>query len=185
MTSNSTNDLNENKDRSNSIEEKYLKISIPTEKLLEKKRRNKRKSRLFSEKKKEISDEEVGQTEEANEIDKSNLDMDSAKVILSRTGNLFSENEFKNSDCRLSEFTLEHFSNLSVEDAKDDMGIKNNTSKATSSPTNVEVTSIRSILKELTACEESNRSKKLNYSEKFKNSTHNFNDAFPSKRFKI
>jgi hypothetical protein len=180
-----------------------IKISRPTEKMLEKQKRNKRKSKIFLQRKQTNSDEELNigtKYESRNFLCEKNEEDIEGKCSTeqnSRKGNLFNFNE---EDYHYSpknhNYTLELFQSLSMEDS-----LTENTSigKENIYPC---MNSVSEILTELSSetinktsssssfitvsespfFNNTSKNKRL-FSEKFK-STHG-KDSYPSKRFKI
>ena len=191
---------------STDILEYNLKISRPSEKMLEKQRRNKRKSKIFLERKQTNSDEEIASF---TNIESHNLcrpiKENQEEKKFSTKENLESINKinFCDEDYYYSPknhvYTLELFKCLSVEEKLNDNTNQSSTGKENTPP---RINSITEILRELSAEREektstssnfvsltqpsfsNNYSKnKMLFSEKFKSTC--CKDSFPSKRFKI
>jgi hypothetical protein len=183
--------------------ENNLKISKPSEKVLEKERRNKRKSKIFervddadsevdsknfSNSSNENANENINNINNINSNKNENL-ISTVKEInpSSRSSNLFDfyDKEYDSVKNHNYNYTLELFQNLSVED-------KDNASTTDSDKENLN-RNLKQIMKELSATSETENmpsitSKKTNFSQKFKdsaNSNSSYRDLMPTKRFKI
>jgi hypothetical protein len=141
-----------------------LKFQYQQKKVLEREKRNKRKSKIYI---------------ENNSNDSSITEINDKSNDITRTGNIFKETENSisliNTNCQ--HFTLESFSYLSVEEQEGNDNINNN--------------ELGDFLKGL--CDEfinndnkifntANEGKKLNYSKKYCESVKEY---YPSKRYKI
>jgi hypothetical protein len=191
---------------STDILEYNLKISRPTEKMLEKQRRNKRKSKIFLERKQTNSDEEIASCTniESHNFYRPNKEIQEEKKFSTKENSEgINKINFSDEDYYYSPknhvYTLELFKCLSVEEKPNDDTNQSSTGKENTPP---RVNSITEILRELSAEREektstsssfasltqpsfsNNYSKnKMLFSEKFKSTC--CKDSFPSKRFKI
>ena len=191
---------------STDILEYNLKISRPTEKMLEKQRRNKRKSKIFLQRKQTNSDEEIVSCTniESDNFYRPNKEIQEEKKFSTKENSEgINKINFSDEDYYYSPknhvYTLELFKCLSVEEKPNDDTNQSSTGKENTPP---RVNSITEILRELSAEREektstsssfasltqpsfsNNYSKnKMLFSEKFKSTC--CKDSFPSKRFKI
>jgi hypothetical protein len=181
-----------------------LKISRPTEKMLEKQRRNKRRSKIYIERKKTNSDELLAcySNIEPNN-DKKKEEQEERKFSPKENSGSVNKINFGEEDYYYSPknhmYTLELFKCLSVEDKHSEDTNHSSLGKENISP---KINSVSQILKELSAEREEKTStssnfvsltqaefsnnytkKKMLFSEKFKSTCSK--DSFPSKRFKI
>jgi len=191
------------KDSKTDLLENNLKISRPTEKMLEKQKRNKRKSKIFLQRKQTNSDEELnsGAKFESQNFNCEKYDDDiEGKYSIeknSRKGNLF---DFNKEDYHYSpknhNYTLELFQSLSMEDSlTESTGIGKENKYPCINSVNEILTELSSetinkasssssfiSLSESPFFNNTSKNKRL-FSEKFK-STHG-KDSYQSKRFKI
>jgi hypothetical protein len=180
-----------------------LKISKPTEKILEKQKRNKRMSKIFQKRNHNKSDEESNICTDDNleNISKGKTWEDEGKNLfdehISRKVN-FNEEDYKYSP-KNHNYTLELFQSLSVEDEKEELSVTLSTGKENIYSL---INNVSDILKELSTDREEKTStsshnssmsqhpfpydlskNKMVFSERFKSSC--CKDPYPSKRFKI
>lgn len=183
-----------------------LKISRPTEKMLEKQKRNKRKSKIFHQRKHTNSDEDLNScsnlntqnifTQKNQEDDERNNSADETNKIMMFT---LDKEECEDTP-KKHNYTLELFQKLSVDDDLNEENIYNaSSSERDNHPF---LNQIKQILKDISVDREEKTTTsseygslsqpqagyhtsktKTNFSEKFKSSC--FKDNFASKRFKI
>jgi hypothetical protein len=192
-------------DCSSEMLEYNLKISRPTEKMLEKQKRNKRKSKIFLQRKHTNSDDDLNSFSNFNtqndltDTNKEDQERKSSPDNEKPSQRMFN---FIKEDCddtpKKHIYTLELFQKLSVED---NLNSESNASSAEKDRENLFVNQIRQIWKDLSEEVEEktttssefvsitqpnfyfNKSKNTtHFSEKFKSSS--FKESLPSKRFK-
>lgn len=150
-----------------SCEDDKLRKSIASDKHLAREKRNKRKSKIFLKNTNTSSDESICKNDDEISIDSKHI---------TRTGKLFKESDSINPINASHNYTLELFKSLSVDDYQAgniDLDIKLSRY-------------LNEICSEINSNEEKNNDyKKLSYSQKFKERVSNFNEYYPSKRFKI
>jgi hypothetical protein len=165
--------MNTNKENNSSHDsfENNLKISKPSERLLERQKRNKRRSKIYSERRLDNSHELLNKNESPPNIN--------------HTGRLFDFSDKENLySMQNHEYTLELFQNLSIKEELVSHAFLRE---------NIDVNSISDILKELSEerkenttpnfalkCEEKS---KTHFSQRFKDSGNS--DPYVSKRFKV